>query len=248
MTTAPGLEKRRGANPERRASSVLPVGIGGASMVNKARWEEIMSVAAKLFCEKGFLATTMDEIAVELDITKPALYYYINTKHDLLYAICEVAINELVDGVRKINGEPDDPEEKLQKLIKWHVTMFSRNGDMLNVYLADEGELPPEKRVHVRSLSREYESIYREIIGRAVSEGLFRELDVPIVVRAISGMCNWLSAWYKPDGQLSADEIADIFYDLILRGCRLNGRRAKPGTGAGKPGPVARKSSAKGGH
>ena len=187
--------------------------------MNKSRWVEILSVSARLFCEKGYLATTMDDIARELDITKPALYYYINTKHDLLYAICEAAINELIEGVREIEKADGDPETKLHDLVRWHVTMFARNGDMLSVYLADEGELPTEKRDYIRSLSREYESIYRDIIGRAVDEGVFRELDVPMVVRAISGMCNWLSSWYRPDGQMSSDEIADIFLDIIMNGC-----------------------------
>jgi len=193
--------------------------------MNKSRWVEILSVSARLFCEKGYLATTMDDIARELDITKPALYYYINTKHDLLYAICEAAINELIEGVREIEKADGDPETKLHDLVRWHVTMFARNGDMLSVYLADEGELPTEKRDYIRSLSREYESIYRDIIGRAVDEDVFRELDVPMVVRAISGMCNWLASWYKPEGQLSATEIADIFFDLLVEGCRKPAKR-----------------------
>ena len=166
----------------------------------------------------------MEDIASELNITKAALYYYIKTKHDLLYVICEAAIGELVEGVRKINDSPGTPEEKLHELIRWHVTMFARNGDILTVYLADESELPADKRSLIRGLSREYESIYREIMQRAIDERVFRELDVPMVVRAISGMCNWLSSWFRPDGQLAAEEIADIFFDLILDGCRKQER------------------------
>lgn len=193
-------------------------------MKGKSRWDEILAVSAKLFCEKGYLATTMDDIATELGITKPALYYYIKTKHDLLFVICESAIKELIEGVRQINESPGSPEDKLHELIRWHVTMFARNGDILTVYLADESELPEDKRSLIRGLSREYESIYREIVRRAIDEKAFRELDVPMVVRAISGMCNWLSAWFKPDGQLTAEEIADIFFDLILEGCRRSAR------------------------
>ena len=188
--------------------------------MNKSRWGEIISVSARLFREKGYRSTTMEDIAAELHVTKPALYYYIQTKHDLLYAICESAINHLIEGVRAISEGPGGAEEKLSRLISWHVNMFSRQGDVINVYLSDEGELPPEKREHIRSLSREYESIYRKMIEQAVAEGRFREVNVPMVVRAISGMCNWLSSWYRPDGQLSADEIAGIFMDLVLQGCR----------------------------
>ncbi len=169
--------------------------------MNKVRWDEIMSVSARLFCEKGYTATTMDDIASELFITKPALYYYIRTKHDLLYEICESAINRLMDGVKEIKASNADPERRLGDLVNLQVNMFSKHGDIINVYLADESELPPEKRQYIRSRSREYESIYREVIQQAIDEGNFRDLDVRMVVRAISGMCNWLSDWYRPEGR-----------------------------------------------
>ncbi|MFH1150865.1 MAG: TetR/AcrR family transcriptional regulator [Actinomycetota bacterium] len=186
----------------------------------KVRREELLAVAARLFREKGYLATTMDDIARELGVTKPAVYYYIKTKHELLYEICDAAISDLIEGVRKIDASEGEAVDKLAELVRWHVTMFSRRGDIINVYLADEGELPHEQREHIRSLSREYENIYRRIIAKAVAEGAFRELNVPMTVRAISGMCNWLSSWYRPDGQMPAEQIADIFLDIVLNGCR----------------------------
>ena len=203
--------------------------------MNKVRWEEILAVSARLFREKGFTATTMEDIAAELYITKPALYYYIKTKHDLLYEICESAINRLIEGVRQIKDLHSEPEDRLRDLVRLHVNMFSENGDIITVYLADESELPVEKRDFIRSRSREYETMYREILDQGITGGVFRDLDVHMVVRAISGMCNWLSSWYRPDGQMGADEIADIFVDLILNGCR-----ARPET---RKQPAAKRTS-----
>ena len=187
--------------------------------MNKSRWDEIVAVSARLFRGKGYRATTMDDIASEMNVTKPALYYYIRTKHDLLYAICETAIGRMVEGVKSIMAEPGDTEERLRRLIFWHVNMFSEHGDVITVYLAEESELPEDKRDFIRSLSRDYEALYRELLEQGIEEGRFRDMDVHMVVRAISGMCNWLFAWYKPDGKSTADEIAGIFYDLILKGC-----------------------------
>lgn len=193
--------------------------------MNKSRWDEILSVAARLFREKGYRATTMEDIASELRVTKPALYYYIDTKHDLLYAICEAAIERLMEGAKKIMEEPGTVEERLRRLIAWHVSMFSAHGDVIAVYLAEESELPEEKRKFIRSLSRDYESFYRELMEEGVREGRFRELDVPMAVRAISGMCNWLSVWFRPRGKYTAEEVADIFCDLFLHGCAAAERR-----------------------
>jgi TetR/AcrR family transcriptional regulator, cholesterol catabolism regulator len=187
--------------------------------MNKSRWDEILAVSARLFRGRGYRATTMDDIASELNVTKPALYYYIKTKHDLLYAICESAIERLMEGARRIMAEPLTTEEKLRRLMLWHVNMFSEHRDVTTVYLAEESELQEDKRKFIRNLSREFETSYRELLEKGIEEGKFRDMDVPMVVRGISGMCNWLFDWYRPDGQASADDIAEVFYDLVLKGC-----------------------------
>lgn len=217
--------------------------------MSKVRWEEILGVAARLFREKGYMATTMDDIAAELYITKPALYYYIKTKHDLLYEICETAINRLMEPVAEIRNGEGGPEQRLHDLITWHVSMFSTNGDIINVYLADEGELPPEKRDYIRGRSREFEAVYRGLVSELIDEGTFRDVDVPMAVRAISGMCNWLSNWYRADGAMTAEEIADVLLDLMMNGLKKKPSTAKAVAGS-KPDRRARaaKAAAAGNH
>ena len=184
------------------------------------RREQILATAAKLFREKGFRKTSLEDIARRLRITKPALYHYIDSKYDLLYEICAAAVGELLEAAREIDSSPAGAEEKLRSLIARHVDMFGRNGDITNVYLADEGELPPRKRARVRSMSREYETILRRTLEQGVREGAFKDLDVAMTARAVSGMCNWLSAWYDPRGASTTEEIAASFADLVLDGCR----------------------------
>lgn len=191
--------------------------------MKRTRWPAILAVSAKLFREKGYYATTMEDISSELKLTKPALYHYVATKQELLYAICEIAITQLIEGVREIGKTNDDVVEKLRKLVFHHANMFSLHGEFTTVYLADEGKLSEVQKAYIRSLSREFELLYRELFSRAVAEGWFRELDIPVAVRAVSGMCNWLSTWYKLDGDMTTDEIASIFFDLLLRGCLREG-------------------------
>ncbi|NPV60750.1 MAG: TetR/AcrR family transcriptional regulator [Actinobacteria bacterium] len=187
--------------------------------MNKSRWEEILAVSARLFREKGYRATTMDDIAYELNVTKPALYYYIKTKHDLLYAVIESAVEQLIEGAQRIMEGEGGVEEKLRRLIAWHVNMFSENSDFTTVYLAEESELPEDKRRFIRDLSRKYQEFYRQLLREGMEQGIFRDMDIPMVVRAISGMCNWLFDWYRRDGKYTTDEIADIFYDIVMKGC-----------------------------
>jgi TetR/AcrR family transcriptional regulator, cholesterol catabolism regulator len=187
--------------------------------MSKERWEEIINVSARLFSEKDYRATTLDDIAAELGITKAALYYYIKSKHDILYAICKTAINQYRQGVEEIVEAERSSQERMRDIIYLNVNIFSRSGDIINVYLSEENKLPPAKKRYITKQRREIERIIRGLFEQAIEEGVFRELDVPMVTRAIFGMTNWLSKWYRKSGEYSADEIARIFCDLIMRGC-----------------------------
>ena len=176
------------------------------------RFEEVLTISARLFREKGFRATSMEDIATEMGVTKAALYYYIESKHDLLYEICDTAINHLIEGVREIRPGargPGGASGQAHPLARQHVRGSRRHHQRLpgGRKRAARGE----KGVTCGAISREFEEVYREIIKEAMRKGEFRKLDVPMTVRAISGMCNWLSIWYRPDGRMSADRIADIF-------------------------------------
>ncbi len=187
--------------------------------MTKTSWPEILKKSAELFSRKGYGATTLEDIARELGITKPTLYHYIETKSELLYCICDQAVSRLLDRAREIQASDMEAEEKLGELIRLHLSLFSEYGDFASVFFAEEKELPERQRARIRSLSREYERILRATLRQAVEEGVFREMDVPMTARIISGMCNWLPAWYKRSGPLSTDEIASMFLEFVVRAC-----------------------------
>lgn len=195
--------------------------------MSKERWEEIINVSARLFSKKDYRATTLDDIAAELGITKAALYYYIKSKHDILYAICKTAINQYRQGVEEIVKSEKDSQGRMRDIIFLNVNIFAKSGDIINVYLAEEDKLPPAKRRYITKQRREIEQIIRSLIEQAIDEGIFRKMDVPVITRAIFGMTNWLGKWYRTNGEYSADEIARIFYDLVMMGCLEEEHRGK---------------------
>ena len=187
--------------------------------MSKERWEEIITVSAGLFSKKDYRGTTLADIATELHVTQAALYFYIKSKHDILYAICKTALNQYDEGIEEIINTDKRPEEKLRDIIFFSVNLFSKSGDIITVYLSEENELPPAQRRYMRKKRKEIEERIRGLLYEAVEQGTFREMDVPMTTRAIYGMCNWLANWYRTDGEYSADEIAQIFVDLIMKGC-----------------------------
>lgn len=206
--------------------------------MSKGRWEEIVTVSAGLFSKKDYRSTTLANIAAELNVTQAALYFYIKSKHDILYAICKTAINQYKDGVQEILNTDKKPEEKLRDILFFNVNLYSKSGDIINVYLSEENELPPAQRRYIRKTTKDVENKIRDLLYQAIEEGTFREMNVPVTTRAIFGMCNWLSRWYKTDGECSADEIAQTFVDLTMTGCmkadNLQGKKAKAPKGKGK--------------
>jgi AcrR family transcriptional regulator len=206
--------------------------------MSKGRWEEIVTVSASLFSKKDYRSTTLANIAAELNVTQAALYFYIKSKHDILYAICKTAINQYKDGVEEIFKTDKKPEEKLRDIIFFNVNLYTKSGDIINVYLSEESELPPAQRRYIRKTTKEIDNKIRDLFYQAIEEETFREMNVLVTTRAIFGMCNWLSRWYKTDGECSADEVAQTFVDLIMTGClkadNSRGKKAKAPKAKGK--------------
>lgn len=196
--------------------------------MSKGRWEEILAVSASLFSKKDYRSTTLASIAAELNVSQAALYFYIKSKHDILYAICKTAINQYKDGVEEILNTDRKPEDKLRDILFFNVNLYTKSGEIITVYLSEESELPPAQRRYIRKTTKDVENKIRDLLYQAIEEGTFREMNVPVTTRAIFGMCNWLSRWYETDGECSADEIAQTFVDLTMMGC------LKAGTSRGK--------------
>jgi TetR/AcrR family transcriptional regulator, cholesterol catabolism regulator len=187
--------------------------------VAKTSWWEILNTSAALFSRKGYGSTTLEDIASELGISKPTLYHYIEAKNDLLYSICDQAVCKLLNQAREVNNSAMAAKDKLAELIRLHLSLFSEYGDFASVFFAEERELPARQRARIRSLSREYEGMLRAALEQAIEEGSFGGIDVPMTARIISGMCNWLPAWYRKSGPLTTDEVASFFMEFITRAC-----------------------------
>lgn len=184
-----------------------------------SRKSEILTIAARLFREHGYHTTSLDDIAKQMNFTKPAIYYYFDSKEEILYEICLSGITRLVENTRQIESSDSLLLDKIKMIISLHIETFSHHRDVAGVYLSEEAELPIDKRRHLRSISREYEVILTNLLNQAIEEGIFRPMDSRMIVKAISGMCNWVSYWFRPEGPIQIHEIADIFIDFMLNGC-----------------------------
>ncbi len=183
--------------------------------------ERLFEASARLFQEKGFKAASMEDIAQALGIRKSSIYYYINSKEELLREICIRTMGMLTKAAEGIITSVSDPEERLKRLIVSHVELLCENLDLFTVTLR---ELTPtnagpfwEETVGLRD---KYEGLIRQAIRDAREAGILREMDEKLAGFALLGMMNWMIRWYSPNGEKSPRELAQFWIELFFNGAR----------------------------
>jgi AcrR family transcriptional regulator len=193
------------------------------------RRTEIISVAARLFREKGYISASLDDITDEIGISKPAVYYYFEAKEDILFEICMTHINRLHSQAKAIVASDLELTEKIAGMFANHMRQFHLQRDSAETYLREAAHLSLERRKFASDTLKLYEAFICDHISQAVNQGIFRPLDSKLVVRGIGGMLNWLGNWYTPEGNCDIEYIIATHIDFIMHGLL-----ADPARDAGK--------------
>jgi AcrR family transcriptional regulator len=190
-----------------------------------SRWTQIVDVAAELFREKGFVATSLEDIAREVGMYKGSLYHYIDSKEDLLFAVVREPAQQILDELRELAELDLPPAEKIRRLMRSHVRVLEENFTYASVYL--EEVAGRHRSDEWSAMDREYIAAIMAVIDEGKRRGEFgASVDSRITTLALIGSLNWLTHWYHPDGKLKGAEIADQFCDIFLMGMlsRTNSR------------------------
>jgi AcrR family transcriptional regulator len=183
------------------------------------RGEEVYAAALRLFNQKGYHATSMQDIAEAVGLYKGSLYHYIGGKEDLLAQVFERAMGSLLEEVERIVADASlPPRQQLRLVVEAHVCAVADNLDALTVYLHEFRALAGESLDTVMAQRERYRQLVETIVSRGMAAGEFVNGDPAIATLGILGMCNWLAQWYRPGGRLSAPEIGTQFADLVLGG------------------------------
>ena len=182
------------------------------------RKDQIYHVAERLFSERGYHATTMREIAREVDIEGGSLYSHISSKQDLLYAIVLRGSERFLHAARTVMAMNISAREQLQELMHRHLAIIAESIDGAVVHFHEWRHLDPAKRKKIEQHRDEYEGYIRQIIRRGMDNGEFAPQDERLVGIHILSLLNWAYQWYKPEGRLSADALAQQFYEQIMSG------------------------------
>ncbi len=190
-------------------------------MVTTTR-DRILEEAAKLFTERGYEATSVQDIALALGLSKAALYHHFRSKEEVLYEISLLALRGLLKEGERALAEPE-AKQALLRFMEGHARFFEDNYPFFVTMLQGIKSLSPERRAATVALRDQHEANLRAILRRGIEEGDFRELDVALAARAVLSMLNWMIRWFRPHGPMRAEEVARGYYHLILRGLARGG-------------------------
>lgn len=178
----------------------------------------ILEAAANIFGQKGFHAASMQDIAEAVSLQKGSLYHHVSSKQEILVEILDRAIDLLTDRMEEVTSQPIPPVEKFRLAVRSYIHTLTEFRGPASVLLLEYRSLSPElQRRHIPRRDR-YEKLWRQLLMDGEQAGVFH-LDEPAMAsRALLGAMSWAVTWYRPDGKLSADQIADLFSQLFLNG------------------------------
>jgi AcrR family transcriptional regulator len=179
---------------------------------------DLMVKAAELFLKKGFEATSVNEISAATGLTKGGLYHYITGKRDLLYRIIKFGLENLELRVQSVL-EISDPEQQLRALIKIHILGIVQEKGVLTAVTEEVQALENGHRREILATKRRYFDFVRQIMERLREQGRIRpDVDLSVATFNLLGMVLHFARWYRVDGRLDPEQIADQIANQTLEG------------------------------
>ncbi|MGA8437104.1 MAG: TetR/AcrR family transcriptional regulator [Candidatus Sulfotelmatobacter sp.] len=186
--------------------------------------QEILRTAARLFQQRGYDATSMNDVAAALKLSKGGLYHHFQSKDEILFEIMNHAMEITEERVlNPVRGVPD-PEERLRALIRLHIeVVLSPRDREITVMLHENHPLPPSLRKRINARKKDYVHFLENLMGEVQNKSrpshhTKAKVSPRAAAFALLGMINWIYQWYKPEGDLQAQNLIPQFTDLIFGG------------------------------
>jgi TetR/AcrR family transcriptional regulator, cholesterol catabolism regulator len=186
-------------------------------MTIETRRRQIEDAASALFRERGYAATSVRDIAHVLNLQGGSLYAHVASKEDVLWSIVSRAADRFQAEVGPLTRGDSGPPARLREMIRAHVSVVAGAQRDAVVFLHEWRFLSPERRAAMAARRDAYEALFREVIAEGVETGDFAPIDPRMSAMAILSALNGIASWYRPDGELTADQVAEHYAHIFLR-------------------------------
>lgn len=190
-----------------------------AEKTRTPRRAELVAVAARLFSERGYHGTSMQDLGDALGIQRGSLYAHIGSKEELLLDVVDDGADRFLARGEDASHRDGSAADRLRALLIGHVETATQHLEASTVFLNEWRYLSPELRDHVQAKRDRYEEIVRDIIEAGITAGEFRpDADVRFAATLVLSAGNWTYTWYRPGGDLTPTEIGERFAELVTKG------------------------------
>ncbi len=178
-----------------------------------------MAVAARLFSQRGYHGTSMQDLGKELGLQRGSLYAHIGSKEELLLDVVDDGADRFLERGRQALEQTGTAASRLRALLIGHVETATHHLEASTVFLNEWRYLSPELRDHIQAKRDRYELMVRDLIEAGIASGEFRaDADVRFAATLVLSAGNWTYTWYRPGGDLTPEEIGERFAELVTKG------------------------------
>jgi AcrR family transcriptional regulator len=189
--------------------------------INKSRKDIIVEEAATLIMEKGYVATTMRDLAGRVGIEAASLYNHIKSKEQILGEICFNLANKFTTEMAIIEVSNETSIEKIKKLIKLHVNVNTESASLASVMNDEWRHLSEPELSRFLALRESYENKFLIILNEGIINNEFREMDSKITLYSMLSSIRWLQHWYTNEREMSIENIQENLIKLLLQGITI---------------------------
>jgi len=193
--------------------------IKGTLAAEEKRKQQILDTAALVFARLGY-AATIDQIAEEMGVTKGHIYYYFNSKQDILFQIFRQAMSYFLAEIAAVNTPDLPPDYRLKAIFKKHIMAICENRAIMTVFMDLRRDLLPDNWREIAASRNRYENLLQDLIREGMEKGYFTAINEKIVSYTLLGSINWVYVWFHENGELRSEEVADIMAEYLLRGIK----------------------------
>ncbi|MEA2304785.1 MAG: hypothetical protein QOH43_2065 [Solirubrobacteraceae bacterium] len=183
------------------------------------RRQAVVQQAARVFAERGYDQTSIQDLAEAIGLAAGGIYHYIGSKEQLLIRICDQLMDPLLDQAREVAASEADPEAQLRAIVRLWVAQVVEHRDHMRVFQQERHVIESGDQWRgVRSSRKQFERVVADVLDRVLADGRLRLSDRRLALSALLGMVNHTAQWFGPRGRLQVGQVADGYVDLLLLG------------------------------
>ena len=183
----------------------------------ESKRDAVLKAAVLLFNDKGFHATSVDDIAQALGVTKPVIYHYIGSKDQVLFHCVEAGLSQLLGAAEKSHEIAGNGRERLAAFLNLYAEIIMDDFGACVIRTSEE-QLSPESRIHFRALKRKVDEAIRRHVAEGVADGSVETDNVALAAATAAGAINWTARWFDPEGPLDRSAMADFIVNQLMFG------------------------------